>query len=164
MSFTRFAAAVLAGTMILMGSLQTPVAAQKAPQPAGQLKIENPLSTTPIYAVDFGVDATFSFGSGGGIGTSTVNPVTVNRNVDALSVDLLNWAATGRILSKVEVTVFKPGSSTVDATYVLTEAVITLVKRGQGSETVEISSAQVELTTGGKTFCYNQVTRSTACP
>jgi hypothetical protein len=86
----------------------------------------------------------------------------VTRIADGVSVDLFKAIATGERYPRVEIALFKPGTTTVDATYGLEPAVVTSLKSAPGSELVAFSYAQIDITSGGRTFCFDIVT-NTGC-
>ena len=140
-----------------------PQAAEKLTA-AGALKIlDLGTTTTPIFGFDFSAlaIADFSGGSGGGAGgKTTFNAIGITRISDAISVDLFETIAKGQHLKRVEIAIFTPGTTTVDATYGLSDAVITSLKSGPGTEFVAFSYAQIDITSGGKTFCFNTLTNA----
>ena len=147
---------LLAALMLAVSSQEA--AAQKGPTAVGALRIpELGNTSTPVYGFDFSAAASFDFTAGG---KTTFNAIGVTRMADAVSVELFKAIATGEHYPRVEITLFKPGTTTVDATYGLTTVVVTMLKSAPGAEIVAFSYAQIDITSGGKTYCFNTVTNA----
>ena len=156
MSVKRRVLVLVVGLAIAVSGQDT--AAQKGPGPVGALRIpELGNTSTPIYGFDFSAAASFDLTAGG---KTTFNAIGVARIADGVSVELFKAIATGEHYPRVEITLFKPGTTTADATYGLTTAVVTSLKSAPGSEIVAFSYAQIDITSGGKTFCFNTVTNA----
>jgi hypothetical protein len=152
----RLAMVLLTGALItLMGQLG-PVAAQKAPAAIGALRIAelSGNATTPIYGFDFSATAAYA-SDPNSAGKTVFNQIGITRAFDALSVELFESIAVGKRIPLVEILVYKPGTTTVETTYGLHNAAITLLRGAPGAESVAFAYTKIEITGAGKSFCFD---------
>ena len=155
MPLNRLATVLMTGALVTLSGQLAPVAAQKAPLAVGALRIsEFGNATTPIHGFDFSVTAAFDSGGLGG-GRTIFNQIGITRTFDAVSVDLFEAVATGQRLKRVEILLYKPGTTTVESTYGLNEVTITLLRGSPGSEAVGFSYGRIDITGAGKSFCFD---------
>jgi hypothetical protein len=150
MTLNRLAIVLITATLVTLSGQLAPVAAQKGPAAVGALKIpELGTATTPIHGFDFSATAVVDLSptGGGGAGKTTFNQVGI---------------ATGRRLPRVEILLYKPGTTTVETTYGLNDVVITLFRGSPGSEAVGFAYAGIDITGAGSSFCFDIVS-NTGC-
>jgi len=128
---------------------------------------------TPILGFSFGELNATTIGSatgGAGAGKVSFSNITVNKMLDAVSVQLLKAAATGSHFTKVTIQTFNQGENSPFATYVFdTVFVGSDVIGGNGNslnETVMfvVGSIQADITVGGVSYhsCWD-VVQNKAC-
>ena len=120
---------------------------------------------TPILAFSLGATNTGAIGSGGGGGAGKVSfqDLSVNKQLDGMSVSLLSAAATGKHIKDVTIEVFEIGASSPFAVYTFQDALVTADVFGASnqapSESVSFVFSKVlsDVTFGGTTFhsCYD---------
>jgi hypothetical protein len=165
MTLNRLAIVLITATLVTLSGQLAPVAAQKGPAAVGALKIpELGTATTPIHGFEFSATAVVDLGptGGGGAGKTTFNQVGITRTFDAVSIELFKRIATGRRLPRVEILLYKPGTTTVETTYGLNDVVITLFRGSPGSEAVGFAYAGIDITGAGSSFCFDIVS-NTGC-
>ncbi len=126
MTLNRLAIVLITATLVTLSGQLAPVAAQKGPASVGALKIpELGTATTPIHGFDFSATAVVDLSptGGGSAGKTTFNQVGITRTFDAVSIELFKRIATGRRLPRVEILLYKPGTTTVETTYGLDDVV-----------------------------------------
>ena len=117
-------------------------------------------AAAPIYGFSFGATNTGSAapGGGGGAGKVSFSDLSVTKLPDTLSAQLLLDTATGRHLKLVEITL-KRGSA-VDATYRLTDVIVTAFQTSPAIEQISFSFAKIEVTVGGRVACFDVLTNA----
>lgn len=96
-------------------------------------------------------------GTGGGTGKADFNPFVVTRAISANSPFIAEKIADSFHFPKVTVKIFKPGTSQVAATYVLTEVEISRLTESEGAsatEEIEFVYDKIKWTQNNNDFCF----------
>jgi type VI protein secretion system component Hcp len=112
----------------------------------GQLTLSGINGGDPVLVRGFSWGASNTdggFGGGGG-GKSTIEDVTLVRNVDPSSPALINYAETGVHRPSASVDLFSPGTQTPYAHYALTDVRVTKVEHDGAEETFVLQAADVD--------------------
>jgi hypothetical protein len=162
MTSKRFATVLITGALVTLYGQLAPVAGQKGPTPAGALRIlELGNGTTPISGFDFSATAAYATDPNSA-GRTTFNEIGITRIFDAVSIELFKRVATGRRLPRVEILVYKPGTTTVETTYGLNDVALTLFRSGPGTEQIGFAYTGIDITGAGASFCFD-IASNTAC-
>ena len=112
----------------------------------GQLTLPGANEGNPMLIRGFSWGASNSgggFGGGGG-GKSTIDDVTVVREVDALSPAIIDDVQTGIHRASAAVDLFSPGTQTPYARYELSDVRVRNVDHDGDEETIVLHAAQIE--------------------
>ena len=162
MTSNRLALALFTCTFVVSSGLLTPVAAQKGAAAAGALRIPDlGTATTPISGFDFSATAAYA-ADPNSAGKTVFNQIGITRTFDAVSIELLKKIATGRRFQRVEILIYKPGTTTVETTYGLSDVALTLFRSGPGSETIAFAYTGIDITGAGGSFCFD-IAGNTGC-
>ena len=136
------------------------VSAQAGAPVVGTLRVDTiSEAPTPLFGLSFSVvNVPSDTGGGGGAGGKAVfSEFKVARQADAASPLLFKAAATGVHLTKVQIDVFRAGTSIVENSYILTDVVIASFGTDAVFERVAFSYAKIEFLSGGAGTCFNRV-------
>jgi type VI protein secretion system component Hcp len=125
--------------------------------PAGELQIEDLAVTAPIARTNFKATASAGGASGGTTGEISFEPFVVQRTVDEHSPVLMETMARGLHLGEAIVRLYRPGTTRPLVTYSLRDVVLTLLEQKGATETVGLSYGAIEMSSGGKSACYDHV-------
>ena len=138
-----------------------------AGDPKGKVIIENlggPGESTRVTIRDYswGITQTTSTAGGAGAGKATFDDFTFEKLVDTSSVALARAATQGLHFPSATATIYKPGTTTAQSVFTLTDVLISNVShsyRSSNVESVSIAYASIEwiykAPTGDQTFCWN---------
>lgn len=136
------------------------IGAQAGAPVVGTLKVDT-VNETPtfVFAVDFSVSnaTTTSSGGGGGAGKATFSEFKVARQPDGFSPALFKAAATGVHIPKVQIDVFRPGTTTIESSFILGDAVVSSFSTDASFERVAFSYGRIEIISGGTRACFDRV-------
>lgn len=125
-------------------------------QPVGTMQITAMGGTiSPLYGFGFAVtnSATAGSGSGGGAGKAVLSEVVVTRLPDAASPLLFKNAVLGAHLPAVQITMFGSGKAIPEASYTLSDVLISAFSSEDGVERVSFSYEKIEMVIGGSRAC-----------
>ena len=158
--------ALLAGSIVTAQSGIRGVSAQAGATVVGTLRVDNVTeSPTPIFGLGFSIvnSSDTTGGGGGGAGKATFSEFAVTRLPDSASPVLFKYAATGQHITKVQIDVFRPNTSTVDATYILTDVLVSSFSTDASFEKISFTFQKIEFLSGGARTCYDRSTGSPGC-
>lgn len=119
------------------------------------------------YSAGVAFDSDLSGAGSAGAGTVSVDPFVVDKHVDAASVDLFEWAATGAHFDKVVIDLDAPGTSAGHEKVTLTGARLESVQtKNDGSDTdtlheqVEFTAVKVDVAVGASSFSLDLASSS----
>jgi Type VI secretion system effector, Hcp len=152
-------AAVLASSGLAAQQGVHGVSAQAGAPVVGTLRVDTiSEAPTPLFGLSFSVvNVPSDTGGGGGAGKAVFSEFKVARQADAASPLLFKAAATGVHLTKVQIDVFRSGTSIVENSYILTDVVIASFGTDAVFERVAFSYAKIEFLSGGAGTCFNPV-------
>ncbi len=104
------------------------------------------------------VFAVYSDSGGGAVGKVTFKPFSITRNISWSSPAIALAVAEGTHFPRVTVQIYKTGTTEIDATYVLSQVVLTRIVESGGSgqtEVIEFDYGRISWTQEGETFCYD---------
>ncbi len=147
-----------------------------AGDPKGRLVVEDlggPGEATriPIRTYSWGITQSGSTATGGGAGAgkATFDDFTIEKLLDTSSVPLARAATQGIPFPSATATIYKPGTTTPQSVFTMTNVLISNVSHSYKSsnvESVSMNYASIEWVyqsdTGDQTFCWTLST-STAC-
>ena len=73
----------------------------------------------------------------------------------AASPGLFRATVTGQHIQSARIDVYAAGTTTVQATYQLTDLLVSGVSSGAGAETVSLRFTRIAVTVGGVTTCFD---------
>ena len=129
-------------------------------QPVGTMQIAAMGGTiSPLYGFGFAVtnSATAGSGSGGGAGKAVLSEVVVTRLPDAASPLLFKNAVLGAHLAAVQITMFGSGKTIPEASYTLSDVLISGFSTEDGVERVSFSYRKIDMSIGGVSSCFETV-------
>jgi type VI protein secretion system component Hcp len=135
------------------------------PQPVGTLTVQG-IADAPTAIYTFGFEATNSIdsgsGSGGAAGKVAISEIVVTRQVDPSSSELFRAAVIGLHIPAARIELYAAGGKSVKSAFQLADVIITRVANDNGVESLSLGFSQVEVSSGGSSYCYNLKT-NTAC-
>ena len=151
-------AAVLASSGLAAQQGVQGVSAQAGAPVVGTLRVDTiSEAPTPLFGLSFSVvNVPSDTGGGGGAGKAVFSEFKVARQADAASPLLFKAAATGVHLTKVQIDVFRAGTSIVENSYIMTDVVIASFGTDAVFERVAFSYAKIEFLSGGAGTCFNR--------
>ena len=149
---------LLAGTLAAAQGGIRSVSAQAGATVVGTLRVDKISdSPTPIFGLGVSIvnTADSSSGGGGGAGKATFSDFTVSRQSDAVSPLLFKAAATGQHIVKVQIDVFQANSTNVEASYILSNVLVSGYSNDGSFEKIAFSFAKIEFVSGGVSSCFD---------
>jgi type VI protein secretion system component Hcp len=134
----------------------------------GELTIAGVTTTAiKIYAYDWNIAVPVDPISGGASGRPAVGDFLVTRKVDGLSPKLMIDSALGRNHADAVISIYQPGTTTVQVKYRLTNVAFSLHSAGDKGRTngfpiedLKMSFQTITVTVGSNVQCYNRSTAS----
>ena len=158
---TVFAAVLASSGLAAQQGIQS-VSAQAGAPVVGTLRVDTiSEAPTPLFGLSFSViNVPSDTGGGGGAGKAVFSEFKVARQSDAASALLFKAAATGIHLTKVQIDVFRAGTSIVENSYILTDVVIASFGTDAAFERAAFSYARIEFLSGGARTCFDRATNA----
>ena len=140
-----------------------------AADPKGRLVVQDlggPGEATRMAIRDYswGITQTTSTAGGAGTGKATFDDFTIEKLVDSSSVPLARAATTGLHFPTATATIYKPGTTTPQSTFTMTDVLISNVRHSYKSsnlESVSIAYGSIDwlyrAPTGDQSFCWNVI-------
>jgi type VI secretion system Hcp family effector len=129
----------------------------------GEMTVDG-VTASPVAIYGFDFEATMSGdlgGGGGGAGKIQLSEAIISKAADASSPLLLRAAVLGMHLKTADVILYAPGTTTPQASYELTDVLVSKVATGASEsssipiEEVSFTFSRIKYTSGGVSFCYD---------
>jgi hypothetical protein len=164
-AFVTVAAMAIAAAGLLAQGGHNPGQTSPGAQPVGTLSIPG-ITGAPTAIYGFGFEATnsggFAGGGGAGAGQVSLGDIVVTKEVDASSPELFRAAVLGVHLPAARIELYPAAGKTGHSAFQLTNVIVTRVANDNGTESLSLDFARVEVSAGGSSYCYD-VQTNTAC-